>query len=178
MNPRVASLAPRLGWALAACFILVTSILVFTTNRLRNELARTQGQAAEATRDLEIEKRWAAVVTAPAARAASFSLTPDAAAGLRGRVTYDPATRRAVLVFENFDSPSGQDYRLWALRGNTPAALGLIRADESGRAVLRLEDVGDPATLTAFAVSLESAGGAPSQNAPGGPIVMLAGIGG
>ena len=172
------SILPRLGWALAACFIIVTAVLVFTTNRLRGELAGSQAQVASLTRDLEIERSWAAVVAAPGARATSFSLTPDGAAELRARATYDPGTRRAVLVFENFKAMAGRDYQLWALRGNTPAALGLIRGDESGRAVMRVEEVGDPATLTAFAISLEPSGGSPTPNGPTGPLVMLAGIGG
>jgi len=172
------SILPRLGWALAACFIMVTGVLVFTTNRLRTELARSQARVAGLTRDLEIERGWAAVIAAPGARAASFSLTPDGAAELRARATYDPGTRRAVLVFENFRTMAGYDYQLWALRGNTPASLGLIRGDDHGRAVLRLEEVGDPATLTAFAISLEPTGGAPTPDAPTGPLVMLAGMGG
>ena len=118
------------------------------------------------------------MIAAPGARAASFSLTPDGAAELRARATYDPGTRRAVLVFENFRTMAGYDYQLWALRGNTPASLGLIRGDDHGRAVLRLEEVGDPATLTAFAISLEPTGGAPTPDAPTGPLVMLAGMGG
>jgi hypothetical protein len=178
MKPRVSSLAMRLGWALALCFIMITAILVYTTNRLREELAGTREQVKTVSSDLESEKRWAAVVTAPGARAASFSLTPDAAAELKARVTYDPSSRRAVFVFENFKAQAGRDYELWALRGTTPATLGLIRADQSGHAVLRLEDVGDPATLTAFAISLEAQGGAPAKDGPAGPIVMLAGVGG
>ena len=177
-KPRVSDLATRLGWALALCFIMITAILVYTTNRLREELGGTREQVKAVSSDLEAEKNWASVVTAPGARAAAFSLTPDAPAELRARVTYDPASRRAVFVLENFKAPGGRDYELWALRGVTPASLGLIRADENGHAVMRLEDVGDPATLTAFAISLETQGGAPAKDAPGGPIVMLAGVSG
>ena len=168
----------RLGWALAACFILVSGILVTTMNRLRNELARAHDQVTALSRDLEVERRWAAVLAAPGARVATFSLTPAGQAELRARATVDPNTRRALLVFENFKAPSGHDYELWALRGNTPWALGLIRPDASGRAVLRIEDVGDFSALNAFAVSLEPEGGAPTPNAPTGPVVMIAGMGG
>ena len=91
---------------------------------------------------------------------------------MSARATYDPASRRAVIVFENITVPSGKDLELWALRGAGVASLGLIHPDENGRAVLRLEDVGDPAELAGFAVSLEAAGGSPSKTAPGGPVVM------
>jgi hypothetical protein len=168
----------RLGWALAACFILVTGILVGTTNRLREQVGRARDQVSTLSRDLDAERRWAAVLAAPGARVASFTLTPAGQADLRARATVDPATRRALLVFENFTAPSGHDYELWALRGNTPQALGLIRPDASGRAVLRIEDAGDASSLSAFAVSLEPAGGAPTPNAPTGPVVMIGALGG
>jgi len=44
---------------------------------------------------------------------------------------------------------------------------------EAGRAVVRLEDVGDPATLQAIAGSLEPEGGSPNPAAPSGPVVMV-----
>ena len=87
--------------------------------------------------------------------------------------TYDPASRSAVVVFDHFHAPSGHDYELWAIRGGHPASLGLIQADPSGHAVMRIENVGDSASLTHFAVSLERQGGSPDKNAPAGPVVML-----
>ena len=168
----------RLGWALAACLLLATAILLTTTNHLRRELKRARDQAQSLSRDLDAERRWAAVLASPSARAASFSLTPAGEAELRARATVDPETHRAILVFENFKAPSGRDYELWALRGNTPVSLGLIRSEPGGRVVLRIEDIGDPATLTAFAVSLEPEGGSPTPNEPSGPIVMIGSLGG
>jgi len=169
---------PQLGWALAACFLLATGILLTTTTRLRKDLNHARDQVQNLTRDLDAERRWAAVLASPGARTASFSLTPAGEAELRARATVDPETHRAILVFQNFKAPSGRDYELWALRGNTPVSLGLIRPDPSGRAVLRIEDIGDPAGLTAFAISLEPQGGAPTRNEPTGPIVMIGSLGG
>ena len=168
----------RMGWALAACFILATGILLTTTNRLRQELKLARDQVGSLSRDLDSERRWAAVLASPGARTASFSLTPAGMAELRARATVDPESRKALLVFQNFKAPSGRDYELWALRGNTPVSLGLIRPDPSGRAVLRIEDIGDPATLTAFAISLEPLGGSPARIEPTGPIFMIGALGG
>ena len=44
--------------------------------------------------------------------------------------------------------------------------------------VLRLENVGDPKELAAFAVSLEPSGGAPTPDAPSGPVVMVGKVSG
>jgi hypothetical protein len=189
------SMIPWLGWGVAAFFIGATFVLLTTTNRARNELRRAEDRVATLTRGLDAERRWTVALAAPGVRTASFTLTPSGDAGLRARATVDPETRRALLVFQNFKAPGGRDYQLWALRGNTPVALGLIRADSSGRAVLRVQDIGDPATLSAFAISLEPEGGAPPARAPSedastpapelpatreptGPIVMIGSLGG
>ena len=112
------------------------------------------------------------MANAPNARVAELAIAPAGIAELRARATYDPRTRSAVVVFENFSAPSGKDYQLWALRGAGVASLGLIKPDARGRAIMRLEDVGDAQSLAGFAVSLEPAGGSPNPAAPTGPVVM------
>jgi anti-sigma-K factor RskA len=102
-----------------------------------------------------------------------LEITPQGERALRARATYDPATRSAVVVFENLKAPSGRDYQLWALHGATPRSLGVIKTDARGRAVMRLDNAGNPATLAAFAVSLEPAGGSRNPAGPSGPVVML-----
>jgi hypothetical protein len=165
----------HLGWALAGWFILMTGILVSHTHRLNDEVARANGRVAGLTRDLAAERRWSTILSSTAMRTASFTLTPDADPILRARAVMDPVTRRAVLVFEHFQAPSGKIYALWALHGTTPSALGPIRPDAGGRAAIRIEDVGDPSDLTAFAISLEAAGAVASE--PNGPVVMIGSLG-
>jgi anti-sigma-K factor RskA len=164
------------GWAAAAAALAIaTGISWNTATRLRTELDANRQRLAKVEQELAYEQQWASVLNAPLAKVVELATTPDGAADLKARATYDPTTQRAVLVFENFKAPSGSDYELWAIRGATPApaSLGLIKADESGHAILRLENVGDPATLGAFAVSLEKAGGSGNPTAPAGPVVML-----
>ena len=144
-----------LGWALAGCFIVVTVVLFVAGGRQRKEIALERARTESVSRDLEAEKRWGSMLASPSVRAASFTLTQAAASGLRGRATVDPGTHRALLVFDNVTSPVGGVYELWALHGVTPVAVARIRPDLNGHAVLRIENVGDPATLTAFVVSLE-----------------------
>ena len=80
-------------------------------------------------------------------------------------------------MFEHVTAPTGRDYELWGLHPSGPRSLGLLHPDARGRAVVRLEDAGDPATLQAFAISLEPAGGSPDPAAPSGPVVMVGKLG-
>jgi anti-sigma-K factor RskA len=83
-----------------------------------------------------------------------------------------------VVVLEHSTPPAGRDYELWMIRDGKPRSLGVVRPDEHGDAVVRLEDVGDAATLAAFALSLEPTGGAPTDDAPTGPVVAVGALGG
>ena len=180
MRPRPAM--SWIGWsalAAAAALAVVSGLSWNTANQLRQQLAATraqidgaQSQVAQLTQQLADEQRWAAVMNAPDAKVAALALTPQGLAQLKARAIYDPATRKAVIVFDNFTPPPGKDYELWALEGAGVTSLGVIKADAGGRAVLRLDNVGDPATLGGFAVSLENQGGAGNPHQPGGPVVM------
>ncbi len=151
----------QLRWATLAA----ASLLVFAGFQFDRAERMTQ-QAAD-------ERRWNAVTTAPGARVAEFTLTPEGVQALSGRAVYDPSTHSAVFTFDRAQAPSGRDYELWAIRGGKPAALGLLKADATGRAVLRVPDAGDPSSLAAFAVSLEPTGGSPNPEQPSGPVIML-----
>ncbi len=183
---RVLAMPPRRAWGLgewalaaAAVILAITTATTWkSAQTLQLEIDQRQRQIADLSQQLADEKRWTSVLAAPNAEAASFALTPAGAKELKARAIYDPGTRRAVIVFDNFGAPSGRDYQLWALRGQGVASLGLIKADENGHAVLRLENVGDPKELAGFAVSLEPVGGSPNPTAPTGPVVMAAKFGG
>ncbi|NOT34644.1 MAG: anti-sigma factor [Candidatus Eisenbacteria bacterium] len=169
----------------AAAALAVTTVLAYrSAEQLRGELQARgeelksqQAQVQQLERDLSIERHWAAVLSAPGARFAELQITPGGAAALRARATFDPATKSAVVVFENFTPPSGSDYELWLLKGAGVASLGVIKVDEEGRAVLRLDDLGDPALVGGFAISLEPAGGSPFPDRPTGPVVMAGKLG-
>ena len=168
-------------WALAAAALIMvaaTGWLWTEGNRLREELSTAKQLLATREQELEDQRRWNAVLDAIDAQSVSLIRTPDGAPELRGRGVWDPATRRAVIVFEHLSPPEGRDYQLWGLHPDGPRSLGVIKSDSAGRAIVRLEDAGDAATLEAFAVSLEPAGGSPNPKAPTGPVVMVGRVGG
>ncbi len=169
----------RFGLA-AASVVLVIGVLVLwnSRERLRQDLARERSALTDLKRTLENERSWTRILASKDARAVEFSATPNAAAALRARGIWDPSSRRALLVFDLPATPPDRDYQLWGLHPSGPASLGLVRADSSGRSVIRLEDAGDPGSLQAFAVSLEPRGGSPNPKAPSGPVIMVGKFGG
>ena len=167
------------AWAAAAAALAIANLLTANTaSRLKRELESNRSRLVEIEEQLAEERHWISVLSSPEAKMAELAITPDGVAALRARATYDPNTRSAVVVFENFAAPEGKDYQLWALQGAGVESLGLIQADPNGRALLRLENVGDPALLAGFAVSLEPKGGSPYPDKPTGPVVMAGKFGG
>ena len=161
------------GFAAAAAVLAVTLVVTYReVNRLHADLQTNRVLLSQAQGALIEERRWAAIVNAPDARVAELQLTPGGVAQMRARATVDPKTHSAVFVFENLKPPAGQDYQLWSLEGQSVASLGVIRVDEQGHGILRLENVGNPAALDGFAISLEPAGGSPYPDKPSGPVVM------
>ena len=165
-------------WLVAAALLVTSGLFGSDARRLRGELDARRRDVVDLNARLAEEVQLNQVLSAPAAKVAVLELTPQGEQALRARATFDPDSRHAVIVFDHFQAPSGHDYQLWALHGATPASLGVIKTDARGRAVLHLENAGDPATLAAFAVSLEPAGGSPNPAAPSGPVVMLGKLGG
>jgi anti-sigma-K factor RskA len=171
-RPRRRSSAHWAWAALAAAFAIATALAWTTAERLRGELATTRTKLDGAQRALADARRWMALLDSPTARTVSLTPTPQGLGLMRARATFDPATHRAVIVFENVATPAASDFQLWALRSGGVASLGLVRADAAGRAIVRIEDAGDPTALAGFAVSLERLGGSPRSDAPEGPVVL------
>ena len=178
---------PPWSWmAAAAAFAVTTVILAMITigmggklGEMKKEVESNRDALASISQQLELERQWSSVLSAPDARTAV--LNPTAGSGLyaaRGRATFDPASQRAVLVFENLKTPPGRAYELWAIVGSTPVSLGVIPTDNDGGAILRVENAGDPNQLNAFAVSIEPPGGSGNPNSPSGPLVMVGRVAG
>jgi hypothetical protein len=171
------------SWLAAAACLALAVWSQRTVARLHGEISEQQVRVAVLEQDrtrLEAQlgdaRRWVSTATASDARFATLAPTPDGNPSLFGRAIIDKKTRRAAFAFSNFKAPAGHDYQLWTIRAGKPKSLGVLQAGADGEAWANL-DVGDAATLQALAVSLEPAGGSPSNDAPSGPVVMLAQLG-
>ncbi len=178
LEPRRRSSYAIWAWAAAAVVLAVVTVTAWRANQvLRATVAYKEAELARLHTRLDETSRWVALLDSPDAKVVDLTLTPAGATVLRARATFDRASGRAIIVFENFVAPTGSDYELWAIRGAGPASLGLIHPDAAGRAVVKLDRVDDPAAVQAFAVSLEHTGGSGNPNAPGGPVVMIGRLG-
>ena len=165
---------PTWGLAAAAVVLAVSAVAAWrVADGLRGELRDARARIAGIERELAEERAWAAVASRPGARVIELAPMPGGVPLPRVRATYDPASRRAVVAFEALVAPAGSDFELWAILHDGPRSLGVVRADASGRAEVRVPDAGDPAALSAFAVSLERAGGSGDARKPGGPVVLI-----
>jgi hypothetical protein len=171
---------PTQGWVVAAGVLaaLVLVLLITTINlggalgAARRELNSNLDALGAISNRMEDVRRWSDVLGSPAGRTATLTPTPDGGVIGKARAVYDPSTRRAVLVFDGLQAPRGRVFELWSIAATGPTSLGLIQTDAFGRAIVHIDDAGDPNELNGFAVSVESPGGASNRHQPG-PVVML-----
>ena len=167
-------------WALAtaAAVLAVSTVAIWrAADTLRGELRGARERVAQVELDLAVERAWAAVAMSPGARVVDLAPLTGGVSLPHVRATYDPASRRAIVAFENLSTPAGSDFELWAiLTPDGPRSLGVVRPDASGRAEVRVPDAGDPAALAAFALSLEREGGSTDPRKPGGPVVLAGSV--
>ena len=82
------------------------------------------------------------------------------------------ATAGGIFVAAGLpEAPAGKAYQLWAIAGtNAPVSAGVFSVDVSGTGSLSVQPLPGVATVNAFAVTLEPAGGLP---APSGAMYLL-----
>jgi anti-sigma-K factor RskA len=108
-------------------------------------------------------------------RTLTAALAPSAGRSGSGRVLVDPASGESAVVLAGLSpAPTGTVYELWAIRGDRPPEpAGLFTAGDEGAVAARGARIERPAEVTAFAVSIEPAGG---STAPTGPIVLAGAV--
>jgi anti-sigma-K factor RskA len=185
----------RLVGAVAASLAVVLAGLLVASQRLaadrKAEIAGAREQQRDLARDnaalaakLDAQTRQLAaleasvgaqagvlrVLAAPRPRVAT--LAPKTDVPMQGRVLVDPATGAAAALLAGLDPAlAGRVYELWTIRGSeAPEPAGLLTVAPDGTAWTRVERLSRPDAVTAFAVSIEPAGGSPS---PTGPIVLV-----
>jgi anti-sigma-K factor RskA len=155
----------------------VSTVVMWRTGAaLRTELSTAHDRLAKAELDLAVERAWAAVATSPGARVVDLAPLQGGIAMPHVRATYDPSSRRAIIAFDNLTTPAGSDFELWAILPDGPKSLGVVRGDATGHAEVRVPDAGDPAALSAFAISLEKEGGSPNPRKPAGPVILAGAV--
>ena len=172
----------------AAALALMLAALALRQNRIADDrtvqlgaLARTNAELSarldEQGRTLaELREAVAAqaqvlrVLAGP--RTLTATLAPQAGRSGSGRVVVDSTTGEGAIVLAGLEPPGpGRTYELWAIRGSRPPEpAGLLPVELGRPTAARVQTVERPTEVTAFAVSIEPAGGSSS---PTGPIVMV-----
>jgi len=168
---------PTWVFAAAAALLAVSTVALWRTGEsLRGELRTTRERVAKAELDLAVERAWAAVATSPGARVVDLAPLQGGLAMPHVRATYDPSSHRAIVAFDHLSTPAGSDFELWAILPDGPKSLGVVRGDATGHAEVRVPDAGDPAALSAFAISLEHEGGSGNPRKPAGPVILAGAV--
>ncbi|GAB2621917.1 anti-sigma factor [Streptomyces capparidis] len=149
----------RVAWGLVAACVLVVTLLSVSLVRTQQELDRARA----------LERRRAAVLTAPDARA----FTARAAGGGGGTVVASERLDAALIAAHGLPAlPSGRTYQLWLMRSGQARPAGFLPGDGRGGT--------DPAVVTGLAdaarlaLTVEPAGGSPR---PTGPSVLEVALG-
>jgi anti-sigma-K factor RskA len=178
----------RLVGAVAAGVALVAGGLLARATRLAElrgaELAGLARTNAELLARVDAQERTLAGLREAVAAQATVlrvlggphvqtaTLAPQGGVRARGRVLLDATTGDAAVVISDLDpAAAGKTYELWAIRGDRPPEpAGLFGAGPDRVATAPAQRIERPAEVTAFAVSIEPAGGSAK---PTGPIVLM-----
>lgn len=179
------SRAPRLSFMRVAATVaaIVLTWSLWTQIQLRQEMklllasSVETGQRLAAVRTELDQARSSLRRTALATRiVASPGMSSVVLAGLEGapsasaQALIDPDQGKAVFYASHLAPvDQGLTYQLWFIVGGTPVSAGTFDVDAEGSAVLIVEQVVSPATIQAWAVTVEPAGGVPQ---PTGEMVL------
>jgi anti-sigma-K factor RskA len=144
------------GWSVSSTYEKRLDALAHDADQLRAEL-RAQQTVLAILRD-------------PATQVVALAGLPPAPAA-RARMMWH-ATAGGVFVATGLPAPpAGKAYQLWAIAGgNAPVSAGVFTVDAAGTGSLAVRPLPGVSTVSAFAVTLEPAGGLP---APSGAMYLL-----
>jgi anti-sigma-K factor RskA len=144
------------GWAVSARYEKRLDTLARDADRLKADL-RSQQEIITILRD-------------PATQMVTLAGLPPAPAA-RARMLWHAKAGGLFVTIGLPAAPEGKAYQLWAIAGgNAPVSAGVFNVDASGAGSLSVHPLPGVATVDAFAVTLEPAGGLP---APSGAMYLL-----
>ena len=166
-----------LPWAMAATFMLCSGALELSREQLQRKYAALDRSVAD-TRSIVPRLNTMPPTPANALQQVAFCpLEPTQAAPppLRAAVLWDAERREGKLRLHQLPPPAaGHDYQLWVLEtGHKEAVSAGVVTVTDGQAIevtFRPVPQGGTEPVTAFAISLERAGGSPTNQ---GPILFL-----
>jgi anti-sigma-K factor RskA len=178
-EPRVSRAVPEarrswwgiLGWAAAVAVIVFAASLWKENSALKQTLASANAQAAQSAHDLEDLRRIAAPMIEPEAQRITLVAvkTPPQP---QGKAFYLRNRGSLVFMANNLAPlPPQKAYELWLIPAQgAPIPAGVFKPDAHGSATVVNPPLPAGTEAKAFAITIESEGGATS---PTMPIVMM-----
>lgn len=166
--------------AAASIVFLITTVALWTqVRKLSGEQTALRARLDGVEQELAQARTTVAFLTGAGTDCFDFAPTGqgDSTMVVAARGCFSPSSGEAVLMLGRVSIPAGRDAELWVLRGETPVSLGLVRPDASGHAVVHVPALANATAVTAFAVSIEEAGGSKGAG-PAGPVVSVGALGG
>ena len=158
--------------AASIAFLVTTVVMWRQVQELTGEQTALRARLESVEQELAQANSSVAFLTGSGTDCFSFAGTGQGDTTLVARACFSPQSGEAVVMLDHATAPTGQDFELWALRGDVPTSLGLVRADAAGHAVVHLPALANAGAITAFAISLEPAGGSTGAG-PTGPVVSV-----
>jgi anti-sigma-K factor RskA len=189
MTSGVAGAAPsprRLPWwiSLAAAALLAVAVwgvagqlrmrgdidrLQAERNRLARQVERLDREVSQARDEAQRASQALQVVAAPGVQSvtlAGLGPAPQAA----GHTYINPLRHDALFyAFDLPALPQGKTYQLWYIAAGKPVSAGTFAMDSQGLASVKVEQLPAVASIQAWAVTIEPAGGVPQ---PTGAMVL------
>ncbi|MCX7618421.1 anti-sigma factor [Tepidiforma sp.] len=154
---------PRARVAPARLLQAAAALLLFAAGGLAGWAAARGGAGGT-----DAASRSRETLLAAAARGETLRADASSSAGIRASLLLDPASGLAVAVLDGLaPAPAGRTYQAWLIEDETPRSAGLLAGDGS----LLLAPGGDLRRFSAFALTLEPAGGVPAPT--GDPLVVV-----
>lgn len=130
---------------------------------LRERLRELEGEVASDRRELAVYQSPHLLVQLLAGQ--------DQATSAVGRVLWDTASGEGFFLASSLpDIPTDKSYQLWVISDGKPVSAGVFASAPDGQTKIALQGMPSLTSISAFAVTVEPAGGLPQ---PSGPMYLL-----
>jgi anti-sigma-K factor RskA len=164
-------------WALAACLAIACVVLALERTRLQekteqidHELVTLQQKNARIGEELGILQKRNVLAEI---KIATLKSQVAAYAAATAVVVWDKDQRRGVLQLDKLPPPApGKDYQLWVIdpKITQPVSAGVLAVPNDGLIRTSFDTVKPVGSATAFAISVEKAGG---STKPEGQVILV-----
>ncbi len=156
-----ALLRPKLAFGFGIAASLVAIYSGFTAIQLKKENQRITAEINLLRQELGATQARLTFALSPMNEVLELAGQPPSPQA-RGKVVFNAAARTGFFTASGLPQTSrDKGYQLWVIAGGQPVSLGVFKVDSSGAAEVEMGGLPAAEKISAFAVTLEPAGGVP-----------------